>query len=89
MATSMHVEIVSPEKVLFSGEATQVITRTLGGPLGWNTPFYVQNAGTVATDVESSFYAFDTGALIACHRNAAVAAGKSIQEDPNAASEAS
>ena len=30
MAT-MQVELVSPEKVLFSGEATQVITRTLGG----------------------------------------------------------
>ena len=28
---SMQVEVVSPEKVLFSGEATQVITRTLGG----------------------------------------------------------
>ncbi|MFZ4719694.1 MAG: ATP synthase F1 subunit epsilon [Ilumatobacteraceae bacterium] len=27
----MTVELVSPEKVLFSGEATQVITRTLGG----------------------------------------------------------
>ncbi|MEI7547579.1 MAG: ATP synthase F1 subunit epsilon [Actinomycetota bacterium] len=27
----MQVELVSPEKVLFSGEATQVITRTLGG----------------------------------------------------------
>jgi F-type H+-transporting ATPase subunit epsilon len=30
MAT-MTVQLVSPEKVLFSGEATQVITRTLGG----------------------------------------------------------
>lgn len=30
MAT-MQVEIVSPERVLFSGEASQVITRTLGG----------------------------------------------------------
>lgn len=30
MAT-MQVELVSPEKVIFSGEATQVITRTLGG----------------------------------------------------------
>ncbi|MEO5724670.1 MAG: ATP synthase F1 subunit epsilon [Ilumatobacteraceae bacterium] len=29
MAT-MHVELVSPEKSLFSGEATQVITRILG-----------------------------------------------------------
>src|SRR4029078_1325728 len=27
----MQVEVVSPEKVVFSGEATQVITRTLGG----------------------------------------------------------
>ena len=30
MAT-MQVELVSPEKVIFSGEATQVITRALGG----------------------------------------------------------
>lgn len=28
---SMQVELVSPEKVVFSGEATQVITRTAGG----------------------------------------------------------
>jgi F-type H+-transporting ATPase subunit epsilon len=28
---TMQVELVSPEKVVFSGEATQVITRTLGG----------------------------------------------------------
>jgi F-type H+-transporting ATPase subunit epsilon len=27
----MRVEVVSPERMLFSGEATQVITRTLGG----------------------------------------------------------
>ena len=27
----MQVELVSPEKVLFSGEASQVVTRTLGG----------------------------------------------------------
>jgi len=31
MATTMRVELVSPEKVLFSGEATMVITRTVGG----------------------------------------------------------
>jgi F-type H+-transporting ATPase subunit epsilon len=30
-ATTMQVELVSPERVLFSGEATMVITRTLGG----------------------------------------------------------
>jgi len=27
----LRVEVVSPERVLFSGEATQVITRTMGG----------------------------------------------------------
>ena len=31
MASTMTVEVVSPENVLFSGEATMVITRTLGG----------------------------------------------------------
>jgi F-type H+-transporting ATPase subunit epsilon len=31
MATTMRVELVSPEKILFSGEATMVVTRTLGG----------------------------------------------------------
>jgi F-type H+-transporting ATPase subunit epsilon len=31
MAATMQVELVSPEKVVFSGVATQVITRTLGG----------------------------------------------------------
>ncbi len=31
MAESMHVEVVSPERILYSGEATMVLTRTLGG----------------------------------------------------------
>ena len=31
MAATMTVELVSPERVLFSGEATMVVTRTLGG----------------------------------------------------------
>jgi F-type H+-transporting ATPase subunit epsilon len=31
VANTMQVELVSPEKIVFSGEATQVITRTLGG----------------------------------------------------------
>jgi F-type H+-transporting ATPase subunit epsilon len=31
MADPFQVDIVSPEKVLFSGEANMVITRTLGG----------------------------------------------------------
>ena len=31
MAEPMTVEVVSPERVLYSGQATMVITRTLGG----------------------------------------------------------
>lgn len=31
MAEAFQVDVVSPEKVLFSGEANMVITRTLGG----------------------------------------------------------
>lgn len=31
MAATMQVELVSPERVLFSGEGTMVVTRTLGG----------------------------------------------------------
>ena len=31
----MQVELVSPEKVVFSGEATQVITRTLSGEVAF------------------------------------------------------
>lgn len=31
MANTMAVEVVSPESLLYSGEATMVITRTLGG----------------------------------------------------------
>ena len=31
MAEPMKVEVVSPEKILYSGEANMVITRTLGG----------------------------------------------------------
>ena len=31
MAAPLQVELVSPEKILFSGEATQVVTRTVGG----------------------------------------------------------
>ena len=35
MATLMQVEVVSPEKILFSGEATMVLTRTLDGDIAF------------------------------------------------------
>jgi F-type H+-transporting ATPase subunit epsilon len=34
VAEPMRVEVVSPERVLYSGEATMVITRTLAGETG-------------------------------------------------------
>jgi hypothetical protein len=64
------------------------ITRRLGGPNGWDTPFYVQNAGTTtATSIEASFYFFDTGGFATCHAHTNVVAGASVLDDPNLASD--
>ena len=38
------------------------ITKTLGGPAGWVTPFYIQNAGALQTTVETSFFRFSDAA---------------------------
>jgi len=55
---SMTVEVVSPERVLFSGEATMVITRTLGGGeiafLPGHAPFLVDGS-TVDIAVHAGF----------------------------------
>jgi len=40
------------------------IVRMLGGPDGWQTPFIVQNTGSVATDLEVTFYAFADGSCV-------------------------
>ena len=37
------------------------ITKTLGGPTGWQTPFIVQNSGTLNTTLEVSWYKFADG----------------------------
>jgi len=37
------------------------ITKTLGGPTGWQTPFIVQNTGTLQTTLEISWYKFADG----------------------------
>jgi hypothetical protein len=63
------------------------ITRRLGGASGWDTPFFVQNAGTMTTTIEASFYHFDTGALATCHKTTGVAPGASILDDPNLATD--
>jgi hypothetical protein len=63
------------------------ITRRLGGPSGWKTPFYVQNAGSVPTTIEASFFSFNTGAFTACHKTMNLGPGASIADDPNLASD--
>jgi len=65
----MNVAVVSPEQVLFEGEATQVITRTTEGELAFlagHTPFlgtlvagetrvYLANGSIERFDVEGGF----------------------------------
>ena len=63
------------------------ITRTLGGPSGWDTPFDIQNVGSSAATVETSYYYFDSGALAACHKTTGLAPGVSVLEDPNGAND--
>ena len=60
------------------------VTKTLGGPSGWVTPFYVQNAGAIQTTVEASFYRFRDGGLIACHKIAGLEPGASFVDNPDA-----
>src|SRR5262245_55281302 len=57
MADGMQVEVVSPERILYSGNASMVITRTLGGGeiafLPGHAPFLAaltENHTRIATD---------------------------------------
>ncbi len=59
------------------------ITKMLGGPDGWVTPFIVQNVGTVATTLQVSFYRFSDGALLACRQVANLLPGTSFADFPN------
>lgn len=59
------------------------ITKTLGGPTGWVTPFIVQNVGTASTVLEVSFFDFATGSLISCRRLSSLAPGTSFADVPN------
>ncbi len=40
------------------------ITKTLGGPSGWQTPFIVQNTGLATTTLEVSWYNFSDGSCV-------------------------
>lgn len=59
------------------------ITKTLGGPSGWVTPFIVQNIGSSATALEVSFFAFGSGDLVTCRTVADLRPGTSFADVPN------
>lgn len=67
MATTMRVEVVSPEKILFSGEATQVITKTLAGEIAFlagHAPFL----GALAENHTRIYLADGSIQSVAVHR---------------------
>jgi len=58
------------------------ITKNLGGPTGWYTPFIVQNTGTTSTTLEVSFYKFADGSCVARSLVSGLAPGTSYANDP-------
>jgi len=65
---AMTVEVVSPEQVLFSGEATMVITRTLGGGEIAFLPGHAAFLGALIENHTRVFLADGSVADIAVHR---------------------
>jgi len=59
------------------------ITKTLGGPDGWYTPFIVQNTGSTNTDLEIEFKRFTDGAVVSLIKASALAPGASFAVQPN------
>jgi len=59
------------------------ITRRLGGPNGFYTPFIIQNTGTATTLVEVSFFKFSDGSCIERLIVPSLAPGTSYSNDPN------
>ena len=59
------------------------VTKMLGGPDGWQTPFIVQNVGSISTDLTMSFYAFADGSLVKTRTVTGLAPGTSVFHDPN------
>ena len=58
------------------------LTKTLGGPDGWDTPFIVQNVGAEPADLLLSFYRFSDGALISEQFVSDLAPGTSYADVP-------
>lgn len=76
MAT-MQVEVVSPEKVLFSGEAKQVITRTLDGEVAF-LPGHAPFLGALANCHTRITLADDTVLDVAVHGGFVQVSGNTV-----------
>ena len=60
------------------------ITKTLGGPDGWQTPFIIQNTTQgVITSLRVEFYRFSDGALVATRETCVLRPGNSYALVPN------
>ena len=63
MATPFHVDIVTPEAVIWSGEATMLTARTTEGDIG------------ILADHEPTMAALATGAVVVHHKDGVTSAG--------------
>ncbi len=59
------------------------VTKTLGGPTGWQTPFIAQNTGSTATDLEVTYYRFLNGECAWRRTVSALGPGTSFADVPN------
>ncbi|MGH2378760.1 MAG: hypothetical protein ACRDGT_09815, partial [Candidatus Limnocylindria bacterium] len=59
------------------------ITKTLGGPTGWQTPFIVQNTGSVSTTLEVTYQRFLNGACAVRRTVTNLRPGTSFADVPN------
>ena len=59
------------------------ITRKLGGPDGFYTPFIIQNTGAANTELEISFYKFSDGSCVERYLVLNLAPGTAHSNDPN------
>ncbi|TMC69063.1 MAG: hypothetical protein E6J13_12355 [Chloroflexi bacterium] len=59
------------------------VTRRLGGPTGFYTPFIIQNTGTTPTELEVSFYKFSDGSCVQRSLVSNLRPGAAYSNDPN------
>ena len=59
------------------------ITKMLGGPSGWVTPFIVQNVGVKKATLEVSFFRFSDGGFVVCRKITDLAPATSFADFPN------